>query len=79
MLTMPSPESDEVYMDQLAQDIMVVIKKELDQGEVATGAMEIEGREKTRHHTNEDMSEEKYLTELDKQALLIIKNKNKQN
>jgi predicted DNA binding CopG/RHH family protein len=58
-------------MDQLAQDILTFIKNELSG---VTGAMEIEHVEKKRH-VNEDVSTEKYLTEVDKKTLLVSKNK----
>lgn len=57
----------------MAHDIMVIIKNEL-QGN--SGAMEIEKNEKITH-TNEDISHEKYVTQKDKQAILVHSSKAK--
>ena len=60
-------------MDQLALDILSFIKKEYESEN--TGAMELEGVKTKNTHLNEEISDERFLTEVDKKTLLVHKSK----
>lgn len=58
----PRKREDPIFMDQLAQNIMAKLRRELEAG---SGAMQEENKGKTKHTIEDDIGEQGYLTQQD--------------